>query len=180
MSSSSSPCCPLFGHGQTNLIKSDDFCSVAYHHVILKIRPMLYFHDGHHKSIQMNSKTLPRKNWVLGGKLYVPRLYTGLFSQPYFVRHLQICTTVTEKPVTCKSNLMGWPVDWIAEEKIVMYAASWPTKFQHPDQLLHCQQGAFPHAAPGWWDHSCAIVAGGMRLLGSKGASVGNYKLPLS
>jgi hypothetical protein len=51
---------------------------MEHHNVILKIRPFSHFQDGYHMSIHRNSD-IPSKKRGFGGKLYLPRSYTGLF-----------------------------------------------------------------------------------------------------
>jgi hypothetical protein len=80
-----------------------------YNYVILKIRPLSNYNNGHHMSIRRNSDILSKKLGYFGGSSMHPGCTQGCFLRPFF-RRLQICITVTEKSVTLTANLVGCPV----------------------------------------------------------------------
>jgi hypothetical protein len=58
---------------------------VKNHWVILKIRPLSYFHDGHRMSLQRSSNTPSKKTGYFGGVVPPPVVHRVVF-MTFFVR----------------------------------------------------------------------------------------------
>ena len=75
------------------------------HQVILKIRPMSYFHDGHSMSLWRSSNTPSKKTGYFGSNCAPPVVYRVVFTTFFFVRG-----KLGVKNLAQRAKLVGWLV----------------------------------------------------------------------